>query len=316
MRPFRFGIVNESFGSPAIVRDRALAAEAAGYDTFLIRDHLAPDYFGPQYAPLVTLGWLAAQTTTLRLGTLVIDNDFRHPAILAKEIASLDQLSGGRIELGIGAGWLKTDYSSTGIPYDENRVRIDRLEESLPILRSLLRDEPATFAGSHYHVQEHITSPAPVQPGGPPILIGAGKPRMLRLAGKHADTVGLQTTSVSSGFVEDDVDARQTQAVRDRIAMIRQGAGDRFAEIELQIVPEIAPAPSIAAGAETVISRHDWPGVDIDRVLDMPAILVGPVSAMVEQLEERRASLGISYCVVADSSLEAFAPVVKALTHR
>ena len=107
MKPFRFGVINESFGSPVVLRDRAVQAEALGYDTFLIRDHLAPDYFGTQYAPLVSLGWLAAQTTTLRLGTLVIDNDFRHPAILAKEVASLDQLSGGRFELGLGAGWLR-----------------------------------------------------------------------------------------------------------------------------------------------------------------------------------------------------------------
>src|SRR3954453_14610780 len=171
MRPFRFGVVNESFGSPSEVLERARRAEEVGFDTFLIRDHLAPDYFGPQYAPLISLAWLSGQTRSIRLGTLGIDNDFRHPAMRAKEVATLGQLSGGRIELGIGAGWLATDYASSGITYDDNRTRIDRLEEALPILRTLLAGKPATASGRHYTVDHHEIFPVASQPGGPPILI-------------------------------------------------------------------------------------------------------------------------------------------------
>jgi probable F420-dependent oxidoreductase len=314
MKRFRFGVINESFGSPGELAERAIRAEELGFDTFLIRDHLAPDYFGPQYAPLVTLGWLAAKTTTLRLGTLVIDNDFRHPAILAKEINSLDQLSGGRIELGLGAGWLKTDYASAGIQYDDNKVRIDRLEEALPILRSLLKGDAATHAGSHYTVDQHVTYPAPVQKAGPPLLIGAGKPRMLQLAGQYADIVGLLTTSVSSGAVEDAIEPRLTQAVRDRVALVREGAGDRFHDIELQIVPSHYPAATIEKAAEMAIADHGWDGIDGGTVMDMPAVLLGPTDAVVEQMLARREDLGISYYVVDDAMMDSFAPVVAALS--
>ncbi|HRA47708.1 MAG TPA: TIGR03621 family F420-dependent LLM class oxidoreductase [Thermomicrobiales bacterium] len=314
MHPFRFGIINESFASPQVLRSNALQAEALGFDTFLIRDHLLPHYFGPQYAPLVSLAWLAAQTTTIHLGTLVLDNDFRHPTMLAKEIASLQALSDGRVELGIGAGWLKAEYDETGIPYDANGVRIDRLAESLAILRPLLAGECASVSGTHYQVDNHAVYPAPPAHQPVPFLIGAGKPRMLRLAGQYADIVGLLTVSVSTGEVMDDITARRTAAVRERIDLVRFGAGIRFNQIELQTVTEVVLAPTIREAAERCIHDHGWDGIDPEVVMDMPAIVLGPPEAIADQLQANRESLGLNYIVVNDADLPKLAPVVKALS--
>jgi probable F420-dependent oxidoreductase len=182
--PFRFGIIAETFQDRRQWFELARRAEALGYDTLLVRDHLAPDYFGPQFAPMVALASLAAVTTELRFGNFVIDNDFRHPTILAKEATTLDVLTNGRYELGIGAGWLRNEYDQAGLSFDPNSVRVDRLEESLQILKSCFSQETVSFAGEHYRLCDHHHFPEPAQPGGPPIMIGAGKPRMLRLAGR------------------------------------------------------------------------------------------------------------------------------------
>ena len=222
-RPFRFGIITETFQDRRQLQTLACTAEHLGFDTLLIRDHLAPDYFGPQFAPLPTLAFLAAVTTHLRLGTMVAANDFRHPTILAKEAATIDALSEGRFELGIGAGWLQREYEQIGLPYDRNGLRIDRLEESLEIIHRCFTENDISFAGKVYNLDRYQPFPAPVQPTGPPLLIGAGViPHVA--AGKYADSVGLLTVSVSSGELRDDVEARRTKAVRERIAHVHDGA--------------------------------------------------------------------------------------------
>jgi len=312
-KPFRFGVIVETFESAAQLADLAREAEALGYESLLIRDHLADDYFGPQFAPLVTLSWLAAQTTKLRLGTLVIDNDFRHPAVLAKEFVTLDQLSGGRVELGIGAGWLRHDYDPTGIPYDSNPIRIDRLEESLQILKACFSGAPVSFSGAHYHLENYCHFPEPVHAGGPPILIGAGKPRMLRLAGRYADIVNLLTISVSAGHYEDDIEARRTAAVRARIDQIAIGAGDRFAGIELQSIPEIVITGDRNGALDDIARGHEWSGVDLKAVADMPAVFAGSVDGICEEMRARRADLGISYYVMNDRAMRTCAPIVQTL---
>src|SRR3954447_8040460 len=141
-RPFRFGVINERMGTAAGWVAQARKAESLGYATLLLRDHFVPDYFGDQVAPLTALVAAACAATTLRVGTLVFDNDYRHPVLLAKEAATLDLLSGGRLELGIGAGWLRTEYERAGLPYDSNGVRVSRLEEGIAVLKGLFADGP------------------------------------------------------------------------------------------------------------------------------------------------------------------------------
>jgi probable F420-dependent oxidoreductase len=316
IRPFRFGIITETFDGPEQLVCLARRAEESGFASLLIRDHLAPDYFGPQFAPLPTLAYLAAITTRLRLSTMVIANDFRHPTVLAKEAATLDVLSGGRFELGIGAGWLQSEYERAGIPYDRNGVRIDRLEEALQIIRACFTSDEVSFAGDHYRIDRHLPFPAPSQTGGPPILVGAGQPRMLRLAGRFADIVGLLTVSVSSGELRDDIAARRTSAVRERIGHVRSGAGERFDAIELSLVPDITITDDRGAGLDQVMSRHGWVGLGHAEVEDMPAIFVGSVDEICEQMESRRADLGVSYYVIPDRALAVCRPIVERLAGR
>ncbi len=190
-RPFRFGIINEHSHAAGTWTARAQWAEALGYAVFPIRDHLASNFFGHQLAPLPALMAAACATRTLRVGTLVIDNDYRHPAMLAKEAATIDLLSGGRLELGLGAGWLRAEYEQAGLAFDVPGVRIERLEEALLVLRGLFSDGPLIFSGKHYTVAGLDAFPKPVQRPHPPILIRAGSPRMLRLAGREANIVGI-----------------------------------------------------------------------------------------------------------------------------
>lgn len=315
-RPFRFGVINERMGTADAWVAQARKAEALGYATFLLRDHFVPDYFGDQFAPLTALMAAACATTTLRVGTLVFDNDYRHPVLLAKEAATLDLLSGGRLELGIGAGWLRTEYEQAGLPYDSNGVRIGRLEEGLQVLKGLFADGPLTFAGEHYRITNLAGFPKPAQRPGPPILIGAGKRRMLTLAGQYADIVGFLTTSVASGALEDDPTERLAESVEQKIAWVRAGAGARFDQIELSLIPSVIITDDRQGRTEQLISERGWRGITPEQVRAMPAVLIGTVGQIVEELVARRERYGFSYYVVADAQLNAFAPIVAALADR
>ena len=185
VRPFRFGVQPAVAPSRAAWLDTVRRIEASGIDVLLLSDH-----FGAQWGPLASLGAAAVATTRLRLGTLVLDNDFRHPAVLAKELATLDVLSDGRVEIGLGAGWSHTDYAPTGIPFDAASVRVDRLEESARVLRGLMRDGPFSFGGTYYRIQDLAGKPRPIQEP-PPILIAGARRRLLTMAGRVADIVGV-----------------------------------------------------------------------------------------------------------------------------
>jgi probable F420-dependent oxidoreductase len=289
--------------------------ETLGYGTFLIRDHMAPDFFGPQYGPITALATAAAITTTLRVGTMVIDNDFRHPALLAKEFATLHALSGGRAELGIGAGWLRAEYEQAGIPYDRAGVRIDRLEEALAVIKGVWADEPLSLHGEHYQVEGLSGFPKPCD-AGPAITIGGGHQRMLRLAGREADVVSILTSSVATGTVVAEPAERTPARVMEKIGWIREGAGSRFDEIELSMIPTIAITPNREAHAARLIHEGAWDGFSVDDVLAMPSMLTGTVRQIVDALMQRREEYGFSYVVVSDIEMEAFAPVVAALAGR
>jgi probable F420-dependent oxidoreductase len=195
MAPFRFAVQVSKAESPEAWASLARKSEDLGYSTLYVPDHL-----DDQWAPFIALTVAAGATTTLRVGTLVLDNDFRHPVVLAKEAATMDVVTGGRFELGIGAGWMRTDYDESGIPMDSAGVRISKLAESLEIMRAMWRDGSATFDGQHYQVTEAKGTPPPVTPGGPPLVIGGGSKRILTLAGQFADTVSI-VPSLAAGAI-------------------------------------------------------------------------------------------------------------------
>src|SRR6266550_2451379 len=198
-RPFRFGVICEHMQSAEEWVTKARQAEEYGYSTLLIRDHFIREPFGDQLAPLIALMAAANATKTLRVGSLVMDNDYRHPVMLAKEAATLDLLSGGRFELGIGAGWLRSEYEQAGMVFEPAGVRVSRLEEAIQVLKALFADQPITFAGDHYTITNLSGFPKPTQRPHPPILVGAGSKRMLALAAREADIVGILPKALPEG---------------------------------------------------------------------------------------------------------------------
>jgi probable F420-dependent oxidoreductase len=312
-RPFRFAVINETMFPAEEWLAHARRVEELGYSTFLIRDHFVSDFFGDQLAPFSALTAAAMATTRLRVGTMVLDNDYRHPVILAKEAATLDMLSGGRLELGLGAGWLRTEYEQAGIEFERAGTRIDRLEESLSILKGLFSGEPVHHEGAHYTIDGLSGYPLPQQRPHPPILIGGGKRRVLTLAGREADIVGILTSSVASGTLEDGVDERLPAAVEQKINWIREGAGERFPQIELSLIPSVIVTDNRRERAAQLIAERGWPGVTVDDVLSMPSFLIGTHEEIIEDLLHRRTRYGFTYYVVSDSMMETFAPVVAEL---
>lgn len=315
-KPFRFGVINETPLPAEEWFAHVRRIEALGYSTFLIRDHLTPDFFGDQFAPLIALTAAAGVTSRLRFGTLVIDNDFRHPALLAKEFATLDLLSGGRFELGLGAGWMRREYDAAGLPYDRAGVRIDRLEESIAVLKGLLAGDTFSHDGKHYQLDQLENFPCSAQRPHPPLLIGGGKRRVLTLAGREADIVSILTTSVASGRVQDDPTERLAPVVREKLEWIRAGAGERFDQIELNLIPTLLPTDDPRERAAELIAERKWAGVTVDDVLAMPSLLFGSEDEMVDTLIRRRDEYGFSYFIVSDESVDQFAPIVARLSGR
>ncbi|HKB46999.1 MAG TPA: TIGR03621 family F420-dependent LLM class oxidoreductase, partial [Ktedonobacterales bacterium] len=189
--PFRFGVIGEHLSSAEAWSTTARQAEQLGYSTLFIRDHFIPDPFGDQFAPMIALMAAADATKTLRVGSLVLDNDYRHPVILAKEAATLDVLSNGRFELGLGAGWAKTEYQQAGLSFDAPGVRVGRLEEAVQVIKGLFADEPLTFSGTYYRIDQLNGYPKAIQQPHPPILIGASGKRMLAIAAREANSIGI-----------------------------------------------------------------------------------------------------------------------------
>jgi probable F420-dependent oxidoreductase len=312
-RRFRFGVISEVAHVGPGWTDAARRTEDLGYSTLLVRDHFVPDFFGDQLAPLPALMAAACRTERLRLGTLVLDNDYRHPVLLAKEAATLDRLSGGRLELGLGAGWLRTEYERAGMAFDAPGVRVSRLAEAIAVLKGLFAEGPLTLAGEHYRIDGLEGFPKPLQRPHPPLLVGAGSPRMLRLAGREADIVGLLTASTRTGTLLDDPAERLAAAVERKIEWVREGAGSRFADVELSVVATVRPGDRPHRDAESMARERGWAGVTAADVLAMPSVLLGSLDAMAEALAERRERFGLSYYVVSDRARDALAPLVARL---
>ena len=314
-RPFRFGVLGESVRSAADLVGTARRAEGAGYATYLMRDHFIEEPFGHQLAPVTALATAAAATKTLRVGSMVICNDYRHPAVLAKEAATLDLLSGGRFELGLGAGFSQPEYEAAGFPYDPPGVRVDRLVEALQVLKGLFGAAPFTFSGRFYTVKDLALFPNPVQRPHPPILVGAGGKRMLSIAAREANIIGIQTAALGTGRRVPDPSGLLPEAIAEKVAWLRQEAAARFDDIELSLVSSMVIARNRREAAERLMREREWVGISVDRVLEMPSIFIGSVDQIVDDMQVRRERYGISYHVVSDRSMEMVAPIVARLAN-
>jgi probable F420-dependent oxidoreductase len=284
-------------------RDRARAAEGLGYSALYVTDH-----FDAQFGPLVALTVAAEATETLHVGTLVLNNDLRNPVVLAQEIASLGLAAEGRVEVGLGAGWLRTDYEETGIDYDAAGVRVDRLAESLTVMKSLWNDGETTFEGAHYTVRGARCEPRPESP--PRIIVGGGGRRVLTVAAEQADIVGVNT-SLASGEKGGDMAAQASFEHYDRcLTWVREAAGDRFDSLELQIAAFAVNVVGSRRAAARTASMLGFPG---EEALDLPIVLLGTEDELCERLLERRERWGFSNIVVPGEAMEVFAPVVSRL---
>lgn len=306
-RTFRFGVQLHAATSAsewvAVVR----RAEELGFSTVFL-----PDHFGDQLAPVPALMAAADATTTLRVGALVWDNDYKHPVVLAKEAATIDVLSGGRLEFGIGAGWMNTDYEQAGIPKDRDGVRIARMAEALEIYKGLWAPGSFSFEGEHYRITGLDGLPKPVQQPGPPILIGGGGPKVLGIAGRHADIVGINP-SIPKGYVDADAAQDTTpERVDQKVAWLRDGAGDRFDDLELNILVFLTNVSDDASSQLEATAQLF--GVTPEQMAATPYAWVGSVKETCDRLRNARDRWGTSYFVVQGAeAMEAVAPVVAEL---
>ncbi|HSK93820.1 MAG TPA: TIGR03621 family F420-dependent LLM class oxidoreductase [Candidatus Angelobacter sp.] len=305
MRPFRFAVHTGRLEPPDDWAAFARRVEELGYDALYVTDHL-----GAQLAPIAAMAAAAAATRRLRIGAYVFANDFRHPLVLAREAATLDRLSGGRLELGLGAGWMRSDYRQLGRPYDPPARRIDRLEEALSVVIRLLRGEVVTHRGPHYRLEDARVGPLPVQLPHPPIMLGGGGPRLLRLAARHAQIVGLAPQMSASGrpMLRLATDA----AFEERAALVRRAAGDRWESLELNAF--VADA-GIVGGSQPIGSSLAALVKSAGPALagGSPYVLYGSVAQLRESLLKRRARTGLSSYGLPADAMEAFAPLIAEL---
>jgi probable F420-dependent oxidoreductase len=313
-RAFRFGVIDERSLSREEWIQKAQRVEQLGYSTFLIRDHFIQGDFNHQLAPIPALMAAADATKTVRVGSLVFANDYRHPVMLAKEAATLDLLSGGRFELGIGAGWLRSEYEQTGIPFDSPGTRVERLQEALHILKGVFSEQPLTFVGKHYTINHLESFPKPTQKPHPPLLIGAGSKRMLSIAAREADIIGILPKALTNGTISEDPTERFAETLAQKVEWILQAAGERFDEIELSMVVTLEITRDQHQKAEQIIQQRGWSGINSKQVLQMPSMLIGSIDQITEKIQILREKYAFSYFVISDTCLETFAPIVTRLS--
>jgi probable F420-dependent oxidoreductase len=304
MRAFRFAVHASHADSGEAWAATARRAEGLGYDALLVPDHLTR-----QLSPIAALSAAAAVTSRLRIGAYVFANDFRHPLTLAREAATLDLLSNGRFELGLGAGWRTDDYRQLGYAYAPPGRRIDRLEEAIGLVKRLLAGERVTHHGTHYRLDRASVAPRPVQRPHPPIIMGGGGPRMLRLAAREADIVGLipQFSPRGRPIL---TDVTESSAER-KAALVRRAAGDRFDRIALDLF--IADAGMVGSGRPLPASLVTASKAAVVALVGSPYVLYGTLGALRDRLEHRRERTGISAYSIPQGAMAAMAPLVEAL---
>lgn len=319
-KPFRFGVQSFHAESAAEWREGARKAEDQGYSALHLADHI----IGPGPAleathhPLQTLAAVPAiavaaeATTTLRVGCRVFCIDYRPAAVLAKEVATLDFLSEGRLEVGLGAGWLQGEYDAIGIRFDPIGTRIDRLAETVRFLKAHMTKGQLDISGEHVNARGYEGAPQPIQQPHPPIMIGGGGKRVLSLAAREADIVSLNFNNRSGVLGPDGVKSGTADATAQKIGWIREAAGSRFAALELEIGAYFTfVGPGTGKIAEGMGGSM---GLSGDEMRAHPHGLFGEVSEICEELERRRELYGISYVTVGDAARDAFAPVVAQLS--
>ncbi len=306
IKPFRFGVQLGAAATGTEWVELARRVESLGYAVATM-----PDHFTGQLAPMPALQAVLDATTTLRAGALVFDNDYKHPAILAKELASMDVLSNGRVEIGLGAGWMISDYEQLGLPYDRPGVRIDRFVEGLAVVRGAMGQGPFSFDGEHYSITGYDGLPKPVQSPCPPILIGGGGKRVLSIAAREADIVGVNGT-LDAGVIGPDAIATMTAgAVRSKVAIVADAAGERIGDIEMNIRTFFVSVTDDRAGR--LAAMAGMISVEEDMIAQSPFALIGSSAKIVEDLLARRDEFGFSYVIIGAEDVESFAPVVAEL---
>jgi probable F420-dependent oxidoreductase len=300
VRRFRFGAVVREAESGKAWAEKARRLEGAGFDVLLVPDHLV----GPRLAPIAALTAAACATSRLRVGTLVFANDFRHPAVLAKEAATLDLLSGGRLEVGIGTGWMAGDYAGAGLVLEPPGVRVERLREALAVLKGLWGEGPFHFDGRHYRISGLDQQPKPLQRPRPPLVIGAGGARMLRLAAEEADVVNIGMRVKPDGSGPDLRDGG-LRALLGKLAAVREAAGERYAGLEL--------GTSVIQAGERK-AEEAWSAADSTALDETPQVLLGTRHDIADKLRYWRDEHDISYFVLHhERNLDVFEPVVEEL---
>jgi probable F420-dependent oxidoreductase len=317
-RPFRFAM--QAFEAPTAQSwlETARRSEALGYCTLFTTDH----HFGPgdianasghrpvDVAPISAMTMAAAVTTTLKVGCRVFCVDYHHPVVLAKELATVDFLSEGRLEAAIGAGWVQAEYDGLGIPMDRPGVRIARMAEAVGVMRAHWSGEPIDIHGEHLNVSGFSGLPLPTQKRIP-IMIGGGSPKVLGLAGQLADIVSFNFNNAAGKLGAHSVTSATQEQTLEKIRWVKEGAGDRFDDLELEIGAYfIAVTDNPAAAAEAIGSRL---GASGEAILAHPHALIGTVDSICEALHERREVFGINYFTIGQRYLDDFAPVVARL---
>jgi probable F420-dependent oxidoreductase len=307
IRPFHFGVTLLGASSRQEWVSKVKRAEELGYTSLQMPDHLGK----PFLPPLLTLMLAAEVSSTLRLGTKVLDNNFRHLVLQAQEIATLDLFSGGRIDIGLGAGYMEKEYWQAGIPFDPPGIRVGRLEESVRLLKALFGDRPVTSSGRYYNLNNYESFPKPLQRPHPPILLAGGGKRMLSIAAREADIISLNPRVRPDGNSLDMQDA-SAEATAQKIDWIRQAAGERFDQIALavEVIEVVRTDGKQQPEPLTVMS----PGEFGNQPLQGMYVLVGSVDQICEQVLANRERFGISHVSVMEKNMEDFAPIVARLS--
>ncbi len=308
-RPFRFGVQASAAPDRRVWRSLARQAEDLGYAVLSVADHL-----DDQFATTPAIMAAADATSTIRLGAMVFCNDYHHPVVLAKEAATLDLLSDGRLELGLGAGWMTTDYEAAGIPLDSPSRRVDRLGEAVAVIKGLFGEGPLDFDGEHYRIRGLEGTPKPRQRPHPPIVIGGGGRQVLTLAAREADTIGLNI-NLRHGRIDATSGRTATAAATEqKLQWIRDAAGERFPSLELQTRIHLAAVTDDRWSLAEAIGPAL--GLTAEQAIESPHGLAGTVDEIVEQCLARRARWGISYITVPVDAMVEMAPVVERLRGR
>jgi probable F420-dependent oxidoreductase len=292
-RPLRFGLTTGVPRGPAFA-DFAVAVESAGFDVLTLPDHLVPTL-----SPFAGATAAAMATTRLHTGTLVLNNDLRHPVDVARETATIAAMTGGRFELGLGAGHMKSEYDAVGLAYEPGRTRVDRLIESIQVIRALLDGEPIDADSGHYRIHAGAGSLVAPPPGRVPLLVGGNGTRVLQLAGRMADIAGLAGFTHNRDATEVRLTHFDAAGLEDRIAVVRNAAGDRFDAIELNALIQFVVHTDDRQAAATELAARVG-GVSAEFVLDSPFMLIGAHEQMAETLLDRRRRFGVSYWSVFD----------------